>query len=69
MLFAPSQGTPDSQYEAARQYSQRLRDRAAPYLNSEQLRLFNEMQDEQLLAFRNMLRSKHGQYSTVTNSN
>ena len=69
MLFAPSQGTPDSQYEAARQYSQRLRDRAGPYLNSEQLRLFNEMQDEQLLAFRNMLRNKHGQYSAVTNSN
>jgi hypothetical protein len=69
MLFAPSQGTPEAQYEAARQYSQRLRDRAAPYLNSEQLRLFNEMQEEQLLAFRNMLRSKHGQYSAVTNSN
>jgi hypothetical protein len=68
MLFAPSEGTPDAQYEAARQYSQRLRERAAPYLNSEQLRLFNEMQDDQLLAFRNMLRNKDGTYSTVTHS-
>jgi hypothetical protein len=68
MLYAPSEGTPDTQYEAARQYSQRLRDRATSYLNSEQLRLFNEMQDEQLVAFRNMLRNKNVQYDTVTYS-
>ncbi len=66
VLYAPSEGTPESQYEAARQYSQRLRDRAAGYLNTEQLRLFNEMQDEQLVAFRNMLRNKNGPDSAVT---
>jgi hypothetical protein len=68
MLFAPSEGTPETQYEAARQYSQRLRDRAAAHLTTEQQRQFNEMQDEQLIAFRNMLRNKNNQLSAVTYS-
>lgn len=68
MIMAPSDGTPEAQFEAARQYSQRLRDRAAAHLDSEQQRVFNEMQEEQLVAFRNMLRNKNGQYSTVTYS-
>jgi hypothetical protein len=65
MLFSPMEGSLESQFAAAQQYSQRLRDRAAGYLNAEQLRVFNEIQDEQLVALRGMLRNKDG-YSAVT---
>jgi hypothetical protein len=71
MLFAPSEGNFETRYEAARQNSQRLRDRAAQHLNSEQMRTFNEMQDELLLGLRGQLRNKdtiHGATAvTITN--
>jgi hypothetical protein len=69
MIYAPdnSAGSFEQRYEAARQNSQRLRERAATYLNSEQLRVFNEMQDETLLSLRSMMRQKNsGGFSTVT---
>lgn len=61
MVFAPDDSRPmEERYAAARQNSQRLRDRAAQYLNSEQQRVFNEMQDETLLGLRSALRQKNG---------
>jgi hypothetical protein len=62
MVFSPDDGRSlEERMEAARQNSRRMRDRAAVYLNPEQLRLFEEMQDETLLSLRSMLRSKGDQ--------
>jgi hypothetical protein len=68
MVFAPANDRPfEERYEAARQYSQRLRDRAAQYLNAEQQRVFNEMQEDTLLSLRSALRNKDsGGYTAVT---
>lgn len=68
MVFAPADDRPfEERFEAARQYSQRLRDRAAQYLNAEQQRVFNEMQEDTLLSLRSALRNKdNGSYTTVT---
>ena len=61
MLFAPSQGgSLEERLDVARQNSQRLRDRASQYLNAEQRRAFDEMQDETLLGLRRLLRGKDG---------
>lgn len=66
MVFAPADGASfEERYESARQSSQRLRDRAAQYLNAEQMRAFNEMQDESLLGLRRMLRDKDGTSMTT----
>ena len=72
MVFAPNDGRPlDERMEAARLSSQRLRNSAAPYLNTEQLRAFDEIQEETLMALRRMLRNKEldarrgGQFSAV----
>jgi hypothetical protein len=48
----------EERYESAQRNSQRLRDRAAQYLSAEQMRVFNEMQDETLLSLRALLRNK-----------
>jgi hypothetical protein len=68
MIFSPNDGRSlEERYEVAKQYSQRLRDRAALVLNGEQLRAFNEMQDETLLGLRSMMRNKDSQsFTTVT---
>jgi hypothetical protein len=69
LVHAPdeSAGTFEERYEAARENSQRLRQRAATYLTGEQLRIFNEMQDETLLSLRSTMRQKNGGgFSTVT---
>ena len=68
MIFSPNDGRSlEERYEVAKQYSQRLRERAALVLNGEQLRAFNEMQDETLLGLRSMMRNKDSQsFSTVT---
>jgi hypothetical protein len=61
MIYAPDNGGSfEERYAAARDNSQRLRQRAATYLNSEQLRIFNEMQDETLLSLRSAMRQKDG---------
>jgi hypothetical protein len=62
MVYSPNDGRSlEERFQAARQNSQRLRDRAAQYLNAEQQRIFNEMQEETLLSLRSMLRQKDGQ--------
>lgn len=68
MVFAPADDRPfEERFEAARQYSQRLRDRAAQYLNAEQQRVFNEMQEDTLLSLRSALRNKdNGVYTAVS---
>lgn len=59
LVFAPSEsGTLEERYEAARRSSQRLRDRAAQYLSADQMRAFNELQDEALINLRGLLRRK-----------
>jgi len=65
-LFAPAEGSFESRYEAAQQNSQRLRERAAQFLNGEQLRAFNEMQDELLVSMRAQLRQKGNTFSAVS---
>jgi hypothetical protein len=59
MVFTTGEGGSfEERYEIAKQNSQRLRERAAQYLNTEQLRAFNEMQDETLISLRGALRQK-----------
>lgn len=61
MVLASTEGdTFEERYETAKQNSQRLRDRAAQFLNAEQMRAFNEMQDETLISLRSALRNKGG---------
>jgi hypothetical protein len=57
----------EERYESARQNSERLRERASQYLSAEQMRVFNEMQEETLVSMRAMLRNKDqmGGYSAV----
>jgi hypothetical protein len=65
MIFTGGSGGDfETTFEAARQNSQRLRDRAAQVLNAEQMRAFNEMQDETLLSLRSVLRNKDGNILT-----
>jgi Spy/CpxP family protein refolding chaperone len=63
MLFVGDQGTLDERVAAARRYSDRLRERAAQVLTPEQLKSFNQMQDELLANLREMLRGQDRQAS------
>ena len=59
MVFTTGEGGSfEERYAIAKQNSQRLRDRAAPYLTAEQLRAFNDMQEESLISLRGALRQK-----------
>ena len=59
MVFTTGEGGSfEERYAIAQQNSQRLRERAAQHLNAEQLRAFNEMQDETLISLRGALRQK-----------
>ena len=61
MVFSASDAaTAEAQMESARANSRRLRDRAAEVLNAEQLRVFDEMQDELMITLRNQVRRKEG---------
>ncbi|HEU5138269.1 MAG TPA: hypothetical protein VFU13_24195 [Steroidobacteraceae bacterium] len=51
-------GSPEERFKSAQENSQRLRARAAEVLTPEQLRIFNEMQDEVVLSARQQLRQK-----------
>ena len=69
MIFTTGDdGTFEERYATAKQNSQRLRDRAAPHLNAEQMRAFNEMQDETLISLRGALRQKGIEHGGVTYS-
>ena len=56
--------SPEERFRSARENSQRLRARAAEVLTPEQLRVFNEMQDEVVLSARQQLRQKQN-YTAV----
>jgi hypothetical protein len=61
MVFSSADaGTFEERYQSAQRNSQRLRDRASQYLSAEQMRAFNEMQDETLISLRGALRNKEG---------
>ena len=60
MLWYSGDGGADEQLASAQQYSERMRQRAASILNSEQLRMFAQLQDELLANFANYLRSQSG---------
>jgi len=51
-------GSPEERFRSAQENSQRLRERAAEILTPEQLRVFNDMQDEVVLSARQQLRQK-----------
>lgn len=67
-VISPNDDRPlEQRLEAARQYSQRLRDSAAAYLNAEQLRAFDEMQGETLQELPNILSYQEGgRFSAVS---
>ncbi len=56
--------SPEERFRSARENSQRLRARAAEVLTPEQLRVFNDMQDEVVLSARQQLRQKQN-YTAV----
>jgi hypothetical protein len=59
MVFSASDApSPEAQLESARANSRRMRDRAAEVLNAEQLRAFDEMQEELMISMRNQVHRK-----------
>jgi hypothetical protein len=66
MLYIDDRGTLDERVAAARRYSERLRERAAEVLTSEQAKSFNQMQDELLANLREMLRNQEAERARTT---
>jgi hypothetical protein len=59
VVFSASDApTAEAQFESAQENSRRMRDRAAQVLSGEQLRVFNEMQDELLISLKRQVRQK-----------
>jgi len=59
VIFSASDAsTADAQFASAQANSQRMRERAAEVLTGEQLRVFNEMQDELLISLKHQVRQK-----------
>jgi len=59
VIFSASDAaTPEAQLESAQANSQRMRARAAEVLDAEQLRVFDEMQEELMISLQNQLRRK-----------
>jgi hypothetical protein len=59
VVFSASNApTPEAQFESAQANSRRMRERAAEVLNGEQLRVFDEMQDELLISLKHQVRQK-----------
>jgi len=66
VIFSASDAaTPEAQIESAQANSRRMRARAAEVLDAEQLRVFDEMQDELMISMRNQLRRKE-EFATST---
>lgn len=72
VVFSASDATSaDAQFESAQANSRRMRERAAEVLTAEQLRVFNEMQDELLISLKHQVRQKEdltlsSSYATAT---
>jgi hypothetical protein len=59
VIFSASDAsTAEAQFASAQANSQRMRERAAEVLTGEQLRVFNEMQDELLISLKHQVRQK-----------
>jgi len=59
VIFSASDAsTAEAQFESAQANSRRMRERAAEVLTGEQLRVFNEMQDELLISLKHQVRQK-----------
>jgi hypothetical protein len=59
VIFSASDAaTPEAQLESAQANSRRMRERAAEVLDSEQLRVFDEMQEELMISMMNQVRRK-----------
>jgi len=58
VFSASDAATPEAQFESAQANSRRMRDRAAQVLSGEQLRVFDEMQDELLISLKRQVRQK-----------
>lgn len=58
VFSASDASTPAAQLESAQANSRRMRERAAEVLTSEQLRVFDEMQEELLISLRQQVRQK-----------
>jgi len=58
VFTANDASTPQARFESARANSVRMHERAAEVLNAEQLRVFDDMQDELLISMRNQIRRK-----------
>jgi len=52
VVYAKDAATPEQSMDSAQQYAQRVRDRAALVLNTSQLAVFNQMQDDMMIGFR-----------------
>jgi hypothetical protein len=66
VIFSASDAaTPEAQLESAQANSRRMRARAAEVLDTEQLRVFDEMQDELMISLQNQLRRKE-EFATNT---
>jgi hypothetical protein len=66
VIFSASDAaTPEAQLESAQANSRRMRARAAEVLDAEQLRVFDEMQDELMISLQNQIRRKE-EFATNT---
>ena len=66
VIFSASDAaTPEAQIESAQANSRRMRARAAEVLDAEQLRVFDEMQDELMISLQNQVRRKE-EFATNT---
>ena len=58
IVYAKDAATTEQSLESAQQYAQRVRDRAALVLNTGQLAVFNQMQDDMMISFRRFHRQE-----------
>lgn len=65
VFSASDAATPEAQIESAQANSRRMRARAAEVLDAEQLRVFDDMQDELMISMRNQVRRKE-EFATNT---
>jgi hypothetical protein len=58
VVYAKDAATPAQGLESAQQYAQRVRDRAAMVLNTGQLAVFHQLQDDMMISFRRFHRQQ-----------
>jgi len=58
IVYAKDAATPEQSLDSAQQYVQRIHDRAALVLNTGQLAVFSQMQDDMMISFRRFHRQQ-----------